>query len=315
MSYAPAVPSPRPLLFPPEEEPAGRQTALPGRKSLLSASQDVLAGVVPASRLGQRPAPSTVPLGIASLDELTGGLPRGSLTELCGPASSGRTSVLLAAMAQCTRRREICALVDAGDSFDPASAAAAGIDLRRLLWVRCGNQWSVAGGQGAAAREPSPSHKENYKLPITNYKSRGGFAALDQALRATDLLLQGGGFGLVAVDLGDVPPLAARRIPLASWFRFRRAVENTPTVLLVLEQEPWAKSCASMVIQLSAVSPQFSEAQVRAEDGAAAGFQSAPSHARLFQGLRLQAEVLRARGVERKPPAREFESSAAWRIA
>lgn len=312
MSYAPAVPSSRPLFLPPEEEPAGHHTALPGRKSLLAASQDVLAGVVPASRLGQRPAPPTVPLGIASLDELTGGLPRGALTELCGPASSGRTSVLLAAMAQCARRREICALVDAGDSFDPASAAAAGIDLNRLLWVRCGES-----GHREIGSSGNRAIKKDYPITRSSDRpiARSSFAALDQALRATDLLLQGGGFGLVAVDLGDVPPLAARRIPLASWFRFRRAVENTPTVLLVLEQEPWAKSCASMVIQLSAVSPQFSEAQVRAEDGAAAGFQSVPSHARLFQGLRLQAQVLRARGAERKPPAREFESSTAWRIA
>ena len=78
-------------------------------------------------------------------------------------------------------------------------------------------------------------------------------------MKATDLLLQGGGFGLVVVDLGDVPAQAARRVPLTSWFRFRRAVENTRTVLMVLEQEPYAKTCASVVLttvsgQLSAIS-------------------------------------------------------------
>ena len=75
--------------------------------------------------------------GIPALDALTGGLPRGCLTEICGPASSGRTTVLLAALAAATRRGEFCALIDASDALDPHSAAAAGIDLDRLLWVRC----------------------------------------------------------------------------------------------------------------------------------------------------------------------------------
>ena len=93
--------------------------------------------VVPASRLADRPAAATVLTGIEQLDALTGGLPRGGLTEICGPASSGRTSVLLALMAAMTAHGELCALVDASDSFDPKSAEAAGVELRRLLWVRC----------------------------------------------------------------------------------------------------------------------------------------------------------------------------------
>ena len=87
--------------------------------------------------LRERVAPLTVPFGIAALDELTGGLPRGALTEIVGLASSGRTGTMLSALAGATRRHEVCALVDASDSFDPASAAAAGVDLERLLWVRC----------------------------------------------------------------------------------------------------------------------------------------------------------------------------------
>ena len=81
---------------------------------------------------------------------------------------------------------------------------------------------------------------------------------MEQSLRATELLLQGGGFGLVAVDLGDVPPQWARRVPLAFWFRFRRAVENTPTVLVVLDQAPCAKTCASLVLRLEPHAAQFS---------------------------------------------------------
>src|SRR5579863_6439921 len=97
-----------------------------------------LAGVVPAARLAVRPAPEMVSSGIAAMDALAGGLPRGGLTEICGPASSGRTTVLLAALAAATRRGEFCAVVDASDALDPQSAAAAGVELERLLWVRCG---------------------------------------------------------------------------------------------------------------------------------------------------------------------------------
>src|SRR5438034_4453731 len=97
-----------------------------------------LVAVTPASRLEVRPAPEMVSIGIRELDSLTGGLPRGCLTEICGPASSGRTSVLLAALAAATRREEVCALVDTTDALDAVSAAAAGVILEKLLWVRCG---------------------------------------------------------------------------------------------------------------------------------------------------------------------------------
>src|ERR1039457_4373849 len=89
-------------------------------------------------------APLLGSTGLAALDTLTGGLPRGALSEIAGPASSGRTGVMLAALAQATGRREVCALVDASDSFDPASAAAAGVDLERLLWMRCSERSSLS---------------------------------------------------------------------------------------------------------------------------------------------------------------------------
>src|SRR5271167_781563 len=97
-----------------------------------------LAGVTPASRLEVRPTPQMVSSGVREIDTLTGGLPRGCLTEICGPASSGRTSVLLAALAAATQRQEVCALVDISDAFNPRSAAAAGVNFEKMLWVRCG---------------------------------------------------------------------------------------------------------------------------------------------------------------------------------
>jgi len=109
------------------------QSAINNQKSAIA-----LAGVTPASRLEIRPAPEMVPSGIPAIDALTGGLPRGCLTEICGPASSGRTTILLAALSAATRRGEFCVVVDASDALDPQSAAAAGVELDRLLWVRCG---------------------------------------------------------------------------------------------------------------------------------------------------------------------------------
>src|ERR1700675_1606776 len=96
-----------------------------------------LAGVTAASRLEVRPTPEMFSSGIREIDELAGGLPRGCLSEICGPASSGRTSVLLAALAAATRRQEVCALVDTTDALDALSAAATGVELERLLWIRC----------------------------------------------------------------------------------------------------------------------------------------------------------------------------------
>jgi recombination protein RecA len=256
-----------------------------------------IAGVVPASRLGVRAQSRTIPTGIPQLDELTGGVPRGGLTEIFGPASSGRTSLLLAVLAQVTAREEVCALVDASDAFDPHSATAAGVDLQRVLWVRCGRKVSrssfLVSRKNRAAAEKRETRNEK-------------LASVEQALRAADLLLQAGGFGLVVMDLGDIPPAIARRVPLTSWFRFRRAVENTATALVVVEQEASAKNCASLVLrtQHSAVSNQQS-----AKTGAA------PTHARVLSGLQSEVEVLNSRILQRKPVrsvTASFESRASW---
>jgi hypothetical protein len=158
-----------------------------------------------------RSAVERVSAGIREIDELTGGLPRGCMTEIFGEACTGRTSLLLAALAARTQDAEICALVDGRDAFDPESALLAGVNLRQLLWIRCKNA--------------------------------------DQALRATDLLIQGGGFGMIALDLSDIAPRSVRQVPLNVWFRFRRAVESTQTILFLMAQESNAKTCASLVLQ------------------------------------------------------------------
>jgi hypothetical protein len=236
-----------------------------------------LAGVMAASRLEIRPAPQMVSSGVREIDALTGGLPRGCLIEVCGPASSGRTSVLLAALAAATQRQEVCALVDISDAFNPHSAAAAGVNFERLLWVRCeGSKQKISSLQ----RHRDTAKNENVEKPV------------EQALRVTDLLLQSGGFGLVMIDLGDTSLKMARRIPLASWFRFQRAVEHTATVLFVISQVPCARTCTSLLLKVSGKKLSAVSSQLSAETSAA--------HARLLDGLQIQGEILRSR-LERKP--------------
>ncbi len=236
-----------------------------------------LAGVTSASRLEVRPTPQMVSSGVREIDALTGGLPRGCLTEICGPASSGRTSVLLASLAAATQRQEVCALVDISDAFNPHSAAAAGVNFEKMLWVRCGHL-------------PKPDSLQRRR--VTEKKNEKIEKPVEQALRVTDLLLQSGGFGLVIIDLGDTPLKMARRIPLASWFRFQRAVEHTATVLFVVSQVPCAQTCASMLLKVSGKKLSAVVSQLSAE--------TSPAHAQLLDGLQVQGKLLRSR-LERKP--------------
>ena len=232
-----------------------------------------LAGVTPASRLEVRASPQMVSSGIRELDALTGGLPRGCLTEICGPASSGRTSILLATLSAATQRQEICALVDISDAFNPRSAAAAGVNFEKMLWVRCGMRL-----------QKSPQRHR-----VTENKIE---KPVEQALQVTDLLLQSGGFGLVIIDLGDTPLKMARRIPLTSWFRFQRAIEHTATVLFVISQAPCARTCASLLLKVSGKKLSAFSSHLSAE--------TSPTHAQLLDGLLVQGELLRSR-LERKP--------------
>jgi hypothetical protein len=251
----------------------------------------------------ERPRPEYFTSGIPQIDALTGlgGIPRGALTEICGPASSGRTSVMTSLLAQATRKEEFCALVDASDSFSPHSAAEAGVDLQRLLWVRCSE---------------SVRQQETFAKKATERKSLG---RLEQTLKTTDQLLQSGGFGLIVVDLGDLSPAIARRVPLTTWFRFRRAVENTHTALVVIEQEAYARTCATLVLQLKASERQAKWSSVLApEFYSTSPFRCAVpfTHSRLLRGLEIQAEIMRARGggEMRKPPASVVTTQSEWNL-
>ena len=261
---------------------------LQDKRSLLLkhiAESERLGEVRPASRLEARPRPEMISSGVAEVDAITGGIPRGCLTEIWGGASSGKTSVLVAAMAMATRRGETCVLIDASDSFDPASAEAAGVNFGKLLWVRCGNT--------AIKNLNHRGHRE------TQRKTRQSERRLEQVLKATDLILQSGGFGMIVLDLAGVAERFVRRIPLASWFRFQRAVEHTKSALVVVSETPCAQTCAAlgMEIKHSAFSTQHS---------------GKPAHAELLEGTQIAVEITRSR-LERKPSQSvraEFESRA-----
>jgi hypothetical protein len=245
--------------------------------------------VRPASQLEVRPKPEMLSSGIAEVDAMTGGIPRGCLSEICGPASSGKTSVLLAAIASATRE-ETCVLIDASDSFDPESAAAAGVDFRKLLWVRCGEVSSAVGRRSSESNASADDRRPKTEDFLLR-RQRSNERRLEQVLKSTDLVLQSGGFGMVALDLAGIPEKFVRRIPLASWFRFQRAVVHTKTALLVVSEFACAHTCAAVVLKLgnqpSALSHQLSEK---------------PTHAQLLRGIRVEAELARLR-LERKPAA------------
>ena len=251
--------------------------------------------------------------GIPSVDELPeGGLPLGAITEIVGPECSGRTSFSLSFLSQMTRAGKVCAWIDVSNAFHPESAAASGVDLSRLLWVRCGVSPSVkelqpppkdfvlseqylvppsikkglhGGGFGPHPRNEikglsngiegllNPEaiaprcaeqqrrvklDREIFQLhpcqrPVSSEKpsiSGKPWSRIEQALRATDLLVQAGGFSAIVLDMGGIAPEHALRVPVATWFRYRAAAEKNQASILLLTQHACAKSSAGLVLRL-----------------------------------------------------------------
>jgi recombination protein RecA len=313
------------------------------------------------------PAPRTIrtvaSTGIQAVDELLeGGLPLGAITEVVGPECSGRTSFALSFLAQMTQAERVCAWIDVSDTLDPESAAATGVDLSRLLWVRCGVQaehqpssstrrifslpdrYMVApptkkglhgGGFGSHPRNEikglsdavsgllkpevfapccaEPHRKERpekesfepgtQKTAVERRRSivlpNKPWARIEQALRTTDLLLQGGGFSAIIFDMGSIAPEHASRVPLATWFRYRTAAEQTQASILLLTQHPCAKSSVELLLRLQPGNARRDEVTV-------------------FAGIAHEIEVVRRRFAQvptnviplRKPPQRA--TTATW---
>src|SRR5215203_2665327 len=191
---------------------------------------------------------SGVPTGFSAIDaRLHAGLRRGQVSEIVGPRSSGRTSILCGLLAGATAAGEVVALIDTNDRFDPGSAAQAGVDLSRLLWIR---------ERGDAAR----------------------------ALKAMNLVLQAGGFGVVAFDLADVPSMAIRHFPYTTWMRIARVIESTQTVAVLVGAEHIARSPGGVTVALDACSRR-----------SCAVWSGSGDRARVLESLDIHARVVTAR--------------------
>jgi hypothetical protein len=283
-----------------------------GAAELRKQIESALAGRIPAA-LSPRPhsAPELIPCGLAEVDAmLGGGLPLGAITELTGPHSSGRTTLALATLSGLTQQGHSCAYVDLSDALNPLSAAALGVELHRLLWVR-------------PAAHPMAERPKAASTPLLR---------LDPALRATDLLLNAGGFRALVLDLGDLPPEQTRRIHLATWYRFRLHAEKSRTLFLLITcaqdydlQEyvqncaesrapgrvkdfarSYAQSCAAVTLHCHSAVPHWRQA--------------AEHSPLLLAGLRHRLTMERGRAVDptrKKPPASASaaaveSNAAAW---
>ena len=181
-------------------------------------------------------------LGTDTLDRaLSGGLPRGHVSEVVGPASSGRTSVAWAALAAATQRGESVALIDTFDRFDPPTAHACGIELSRLLWVR-----------GQAVSKTTGAIDPAWLPGVRAVNGPGTFMerVIDRAIKALNLVVQSGVCTLVVIDLIDVPATAVRRLPASTWFRIERAIEGSDTAVLILAAVPVARSAGGRSIAM-----------------------------------------------------------------
>lgn len=183
---------------------------------------------------GRVPSTGWLSTGMPALDTtLAGGWPRGHVSELVGPPSSGRTRVLVSTLVAATTRGEMAAWIDTVDRGDPAAAAAAGVRLPHVLWVR-----GPALSPGLLAVRP-----------------RGGapdlaFTAVQRAVKAAHLITQAGGFGLVALDLCDIPAAVLRQLPPSTWLRLQRALAGRETTMVVLGAEPLARSAGGVSVRV-----------------------------------------------------------------
>ena len=126
---------------------------------------------------------------------------RGSVAEIAGEPSSGKTAISLSFLAKLTAAGEICAVVDSCNSFDPRSAVLAGVELENLLWVKCGGD-------------------------------------IEKAFLSADYLVQAKGFGAIWLNLNGLPQQNLRMVPKTYWYRYRNRIKETPTLLLVTAEEP-----------------------------------------------------------------------------
>jgi hypothetical protein len=327
---------------------------MPSAATIRLQVEAALANKIPSALTpAQKVIRPVAPTGVAEVDALLeGGLAVGAITEMVGAESSGRTSLALSFLAGITRAGSVGAWIDVLNTLDPESAAAAGVDLSRLLWVRCGvstakarpaaeyrfalpEKYFVAAGamkglhggscgghprgevkgladavggllrpEAIAPRCAEPQRRVRPEretfAPAPQAQESKPWARIEQALRTADLLLQAGGFSAIVLDMAGIAPEHAARVPLATWFRYRAAVERTRASLLLLTQHSCAKSSAELLLRFGPGEARLDESTV-------------------FTGIAHHLEVERRRFMQadtnvvplRKPP--QSASAALWR--
>ena len=125
---------------------------------------------------------------------------RGSVIEIAGGASTGKTSLAMTLLSKLTAAGEICAVVDSCGGFDPCSADLAGVRNENLLWVKCGGD-------------------------------------IEKAFMSADYLVQAKGFGAIWLNLNGLPQRQLRMVPKTYWYRYRTRIKDTPTLFLVTAAE------------------------------------------------------------------------------
>ena len=242
---------------------------------------------------GADPTRWLVPTGVADLDaRLDGGLPRGHLSEVIGPRSSGRLTIAVSALAGATLRGEAVALIDPLDMFDPVSAAANHLDFERMLWVR---------GEACSSARVSVSCEYG-----TLQKS------LDRAVKALNIVLQAGPHARqprVGPEAGASAWwcwISAKSLPRLSsgclyttWLRLHRVIEGSDTACVLIGSEPIARSSGGVTVMLTSDSRLRASGLGRSEAGS-------PQPARS-----ISARVIRARKIESDHHVRVPLSAAA----
>jgi hypothetical protein len=216
------------------------------------------------------------PTGIRELDALLdGGLPVGAISEIVGPECSGRTSLALSFVAVMTQAGKVCAWVDVSDTLHPESAAALGVDLARLLWIRCSASTS----------------------------GRKSWSRLEQGLRVSDLLLQAGGFSCIVLDLGSLSAEYALRVPLTTWFRFRAGAERLQSNVVLLTQHACSRNSAGLVLRLDPGSELSRHATI---------FTGMQHRAELARRRFSQSNVLPLRKPPQSVQTAQWQTKTAW---
>ncbi len=174
---------------------------------------------------------------------LEGGIPRGRISEIVGRRSSGKTSLAAAFISAATRHGEVAAVIDLANAFDPSTMAEAGVDLSRVLWAAV--PASNAVWERATEDLQSSSYFRGAKTRVDN--------SMRSFLRAAEMVLEAGGFGLLVMDFGD----RGFTLPSSSALRLARMAERSGTAVLVVAPRPVCGTFAALSLELASMRRLF----------------------------------------------------------